>query len=378
MQKMIVRSKLGQNLRTQLWNPAQPLRLGHPLKWVLVRTFEGKFRLHDFANQTIELRIGQPLPKGLGIELEIVPIPVQKPVQKEKLKPALHKELQSLLEKPSTTDEWKEMKKPIQSATAGLGLLLLLALVQPLFQTQESEEEIIPPQFAKIVMEEAKETADSPESGSDQAPASVQETAVAQAFESQALQDSMKSLLTGGMNTLLQSADFVGGTKANNLFQDSKLRDLAKVDTQKLKNRKSIKVAQVGGKKGKGYGTGVRAGVQGQGNAFVSLESGLSSVEEGLSKDEVGRVIHAHMSEIRYCYESAILKNPETQGKLMVDFTIGPKGSVVQQSVKDSSLGSVFLDNCILRRLVRWTFPKPKGGVKVAVTYPFIFKTVGR
>ncbi len=46
--------------------------------------------------------------------------------------------------------------------------------------------------------------------------------------------------------------------------------------------------------------------------------------------------------------------------------------------VKTSTLPDPRLDDCILRRLNTWKFPNPKGGIDVAVTYPFIFKTLGR
>jgi TonB family protein len=108
------------------------------------------------------------------------------------------------------------------------------------------------------------------------------------------------------------------------------------------------------------------------------MDTSGSSVAEGLTKDEVGEVIHRHLSEVRYCYESAMLRTPDIEGKLLVAFTIGGQGAVTAADVKQSTLPDPRLDDCILRRLVSWKFPKPRGGVDVAVTYPFIFKTLGR
>jgi len=59
---------------------------------------------------------------------------------------------------------------------------------------------------------------------------------------------------------------------------------------------------------GVGYSSGEHALVQGQGNTMISLNTREFLVDEGLSRDEVGKVIHAHLAEIRYCYESAMLK----------------------------------------------------------------------
>jgi TonB family protein len=108
------------------------------------------------------------------------------------------------------------------------------------------------------------------------------------------------------------------------------------------------------------------------------MDTGGSSVDEGLTKDEVGEVIHRHLSEVRYCYESAMLRTPDVEGKLMTNFVIGPNGMVKSTEVKSSSLPDARLDDCILRRLATWKFPLPRGGIDVAVTYPFIFKTLGR
>ena len=104
----------------------------------------------------------------------------------------------------------------------------------------------------------------------------------------------------------------------------------------------------------------------------------MSSVDEGLTKDEVGEVIHKHLSEVRYCYESAMIRSPDIEGKLMTDFTINGQGIVKSADVKSSTLPDPRLDDCIIRRLVTWKFPKPRGGVDVAVAYPFIFKSLGR
>ena len=115
-----------------------------------------------------------------------------------------------------------------------------------------------------------------------------------------------------------------------------------------------------------------------QGKGFVSIDLANSSVEEGLTKDEVGEVIHRHMSEVRYCYESAMIRTPDIEGKLIVDFTIGGSGVVKTAEAKQSTLPDPRLDDCIIRRLMTWKFPNTKGGVDVAVSYPFIFKTLGR
>jgi hypothetical protein len=148
---------------------------------------------------------------------------------------------------------------------------------------------------------------------------------------------------------------------------------------------RSVEVASIGGEAGLfsgnggvGYGKGSHARVSGQGKNFVALDTGKSEVEEGLTKEQVGAVIHAHMSEIRYCYEAAQLRDPELSGKLSVAFVVGAPGRVNTAHLAQASSPEQALGECLVSRLKGWQFPHPLGGVNVAVNYPFIFKILGR
>ena len=249
----------------------------------------------------------------------------------------------------------------------------------------------MPPQFTKIIM--AKTT--KPEAGGTAGgPASVpnvkraQDAAVVQAFRAKALQSAVSNLLKGGMTRLLAQSDFAGGAVAragsSGIFNSKSSALVALAPATGLVAGRNVGAGGVGGGgiggggTGVGYGKGAAAGVGGQGKGFVSMDVPGSSVEEGLTKDEVGAVIHKHMSEIRYCYESAMVRTPDIEGRLVADFTIGASGMVRTSAVKSSTLPDPRLDDCIIRRLMSWKFPQPKGGVDVAVSYPFIFKTLGR
>ena len=82
-------------------------------------------------------------------------------------------------------------------------------------------------------------------------------------------------------------------------------------------------------------------------------------------------------AEIRYCQETASLYHPNLEGKLIVQFGITPNGTVEKLSVQSSTLQDKTLEECIMKRLATWKFPKPKGGVHVNVSYPLIFKNLG-
>lgn len=127
-----------------------------------------------------------------------------------------------------------------------------------------------------------------------------------------------------------------------------------------------------------GYSNGVKGALSaGGGGDGISLGTGEAEVEEGLTKEEVGRVIHAHMKEVRYCYESSMVRASKVDGRVVLDFTINGKGVVAKAKVSNSTLPDAALGECISRRLRTWQFPNPKGGVNVDVAYPFIFKTLG-
>ena len=127
-----------------------------------------------------------------------------------------------------------------------------------------------------------------------------------------------------------------------------------------------------------GYGSGEHGSISGQGTSLASVDPGGSTVDEGLSKDEVGAVIHAHLSEIRYCHEAAMLRDPKIEGKLTLHFSINPVGAIESAETQATTLSDPDLGNCITKHLKTWKFPKPRGGVHVAVSYPFLFKTLSR
>lgn len=108
----------------------------------------------------------------------------------------------------------------------------------------------------------------------------------------------------------------------------------------------------------------------------MALEDTESVVEGGLDREVIAAVIREHLGQIRYCYERQLAASPDLYGKLKVRFTIDANGEVDSQSVSQTTLKNNMIEDCILRRLATWKFPKPKGGTKVIVSYPFLFKSV--
>lgn len=113
----------------------------------------------------------------------------------------------------------------------------------------------------------------------------------------------------------------------------------------------------------------------GAGAGTVGILDEETEIDGGLDKEVIARIIGNYLGEIRYCYERQLSAEPDLYGKVQVKFTIDSEGNVNQHRIGATTLSSAMVEGCILRRLARWKFPKPRGGTHVLVTYPFMFKS---
>ena len=118
-------------------------------------------------------------------------------------------------------------------------------------------------------------------------------------------------------------------------------------------------------------------------SAKESVDPSIAPVEfkinDGtLDRELVRKVIQDNKGQIRACFESLLNQYPDLSGKVQTQFTIGPNGQVLESKVTQTSTGSKELDGCVASRMRLWQFPKPKGGGRVVVSYPFLFKQAGR
>ena len=119
-----------------------------------------------------------------------------------------------------------------------------------------------------------------------------------------------------------------------------------------------------------GYGTGglgTRVGVKvvpgGEGEAFSGT----------IDKEAIRRVIMSNTRVIRSCYERELNRTPDLVGKIVVEFDIGEKGTVLRAVVKTNELGNRAVGDCLTSRLRTWRFPEPPTNEIVTVAYPFAF-----
>jgi hypothetical protein len=108
-----------------------------------------------------------------------------------------------------------------------------------------------------------------------------------------------------------------------------------------------------------------------------ALEDQPPRVDGSLDPELIRQVIRAHLAQIRYCYEVALGARPNLAGRLVVRFLISGRGGVASASVAESSLSYPEVEKCVVSRVLGWSFPEPKGGGQVLVSYPFVLQRSG-
>lgn len=102
-----------------------------------------------------------------------------------------------------------------------------------------------------------------------------------------------------------------------------------------------------------------------EGDAAVSTD--------GIDREAVRSTIQRYGTQMRYCYERSLKRRPTLEGSVVVHFTIGPTGTVLEATTEDSTLADPDLETCLEARIRNLRFPVPKGGQAV-VRYPFVFR----
>lgn len=99
-----------------------------------------------------------------------------------------------------------------------------------------------------------------------------------------------------------------------------------------------------------------------------------ATIEGGLDKKIIRRIVRAHVNEVRYCYNQGLTRDPDLGGRVMVSFIIEGNGEVGNSTVASSTLGDTEVSECIAEAVARWKFPKSPEGQNVRITYPFVLE----
>ncbi len=128
---------------------------------------------------------------------------------------------------------------------------------------------------------------------------------------------------------------------------------------------------------GQGSGGYGKVDLGGKKKDLVRIVPGQTTVVGGLAREVIARVIQEHQSEIKYCYEVQLNRNPSLAGKVTVLFTIDGSGVVVDGNISETTLNNAETEKCMLSKIRRWKFPEPEGNGIVKVNFPWIFKPAG-
>lgn len=124
---------------------------------------------------------------------------------------------------------------------------------------------------------------------------------------------------------------------------------------------------------------GIGAGDPGRKHgALVDLGGGEQAISAGYDRALVSRTMNKHLSQIRYCYQKQLNRDPALYGKVTVQFTINGEGLVSVAVVKATTMLNAEVESCVVGIVKRIAFPEPKGGGIVQVSYPFLFNSAGR
>jgi hypothetical protein len=139
-------------------------------------------------------------------------------------------------------------------------------------------------------------------------------------------------------------------------------------------------IGGLGSGTGRGSGGSGNVDLGGRGKGTTKIVPGKIIYEGGLSREEIQRVISRVMSQIKYCYEKELNKDPNLEGKLVMFWLISGSGDVQTASASQNTFSGPSgapIEQCVQRIIQRLKFPSPKGGGVVNVTYPFVFSNSG-
>jgi len=128
-----------------------------------------------------------------------------------------------------------------------------------------------------------------------------------------------------------------------------------------------------GGRGTHGHGRGPKLAERGEHEVSVGVGGGGGDTDGSLSKEQIAKVVRAHMAGVKYCYEKELQHKTSLSGGVDIFWVIQPDGTVSKANVKQSTMGDAAVEGCIVRQVKQWSFPKAPGQTIVG-RFPFIFK----
>ncbi|MDP2344339.1 MAG: AgmX/PglI C-terminal domain-containing protein [Deltaproteobacteria bacterium] len=182
----------------------------------------------------------------------------------------------------------------------------------------------------------------------------------------------------GGLGSGVNNA--LGGLKGASMGDAGGAGGLGSRGTGAGGGGNGLGIGGLGSGTGRGSGGNGNIDLGGRGKGTTKIIPGKIIYEGGLSREEIQRVISRVMSQIKYCYEKELNKDPNLEGKLVMFWLISGSGDVTTASASQNTFAggaAAPVEQCVTRIIQRLKFPSPKGGGVVNVTYPFVFAASG-
>ena len=128
-----------------------------------------------------------------------------------------------------------------------------------------------------------------------------------------------------------------------------------------------------GGRGTHGKGRGPKLAERGEHEVSVGMGNGAGDTDGSLSKEQINKVVRAHLAGVKYCYEKELQHKASLSGGIDIFWVIQPDGTVSKANVKNTTMGDAAVEGCIVRQVKQWQFPKAPAQTIVG-RYPFIFK----
>ena len=92
------------------------------------------------------------------------------------------------------------------------------------------------------------------------------------------------------------------------------------------------------------------------------------SATGGFTRETLEKVIKQQIPSIEGCYQKALEKKARLQGEVTFQLIIDSKGKVAKASLVSSRLNDKRLENCMMKKIKEWNFPKSEGDVTITVS----------
>lgn len=129
------------------------------------------------------------------------------------------------------------------------------------------------------------------------------------------------------------------------------------------------------GQTGYAAAKGSQAGKRGVSGAVMGTPSFAGvPASQGITNDEVMKVVNKHLQDVHRCYERALFNDANIVGRVEYEWEINPSGTVDSVSVKRSEVSNGdFLNSCVMGVFKKMKFPAAKNGQSTTASIGFPF-----